>query len=127
MLTCLRALRLRLFESWLVHRANELRERSPQLSAINNGDWEKITLIFDSGASNTVIPPKVCCAAEIRHSSKVGTEYKVADGGVARNLGEKLSEMKVNKSDDVGLEIACQVVDKVNKALLSVHRVRAGP
>jgi hypothetical protein len=77
----------------------------------------------DSGASDTVIPPKVCRAAEIRTSSKVGTEYEVADGGVAKNLGEKLCEMKVNESDDMGLEIAFQVVDKVNKALLSVHRV----
>ena len=100
-----------------------LRERSPQLSAINSGGWEKVTLIVDSGASDTVIPPKVCRAAEIRSSSKVGTEYEVADGGVAKNLGEKLCEMKVNESDDIGLEIAFQVVDKVNKALLSVHRV----
>ena len=103
--------------------ANVLRERSPQLSAINNGGWEKITLIVDSGASDTVMPPKVCRAAEIRHSSKVGTEYEVADGGVAKNMGEKLCEMKINESDEVGLEIAFQVVDKVNKALLSVHRV----
>jgi hypothetical protein len=53
----------------------------------------------------------------------VGTEYEVADGGVAKNLGEKLCEMKVNETDDIGLEIAFQVVDKVNKPLLSVHRV----
>ena len=93
------------------------------MSAINSGGWEKITLIVDSGASDTVIPPKVCRAAEIRSSSKVGTEYEVADGGVAKNLGEKLCEMKVNETDDIGLEIAFQVVDKVNKPLLSVHRV----
>ena len=66
-----------------------LRERNPQLSAINDGWWERITLIVDSGASDTVVPPKVCQAAEIRNSSKVGTEYEVADGGVARNMGEK--------------------------------------
>ena len=67
--------------------------------------------------------PKVCRAAEIRHPSKVGTEYEVADGGVARNLGKKLCEMKLNEGDTTGLDIAFQVVDKVNKALLSVHRV----
>ena len=33
--------------------------------------------------------------------------------------------MKINEDDTVGLEIAFQVVDKVNKALLSVHRVCA--
>ena len=102
--------------------ANVLRTRSPQLNVIKDG-WEKITLIVDSGASDTVMPPKVCRAAEIRHSSKVGTEYEVADGGVARNLGEKLCEMKLNEDDPGGLEITFQVVDKVNKALLSVHRV----
>ena len=103
--------------------ANVQRERSPQLSAISNGGWEKITLIVDSGASDTAMPPKACRAAEIRHSSNVGTEYEVADGGVAKNLGEKLCEMKINETDTVGLEIAFQVVDKVNKALPSVHRV----
>ena len=76
--------------------ANVLRERSPQLSAINDGGWEQITLIVDSGASDTVIPPKVCRAEEFRHSSKVGTEYEVADGGVAKNMGEKLCEMNIN-------------------------------
>ena len=105
--------------------ANVLRERNPQLSAINDGWWERITLIADSGASDTVIPPKVCRAAEIPHSSKVGTEYEVADNGVAKNMSEKLCEMKVNEDDKSGLEIAFQVVDKVNKALLSVHRVCA--
>ena len=49
--------------------------------------------------------------------------YEVADGGVAKNLGEKLCEIKVNESDFVGLEIAFQVVNKVNKVLLSVDRV----
>jgi len=103
--------------------ANVLRERSPQLSAINNGGWEKITLIVGSGASDTVMPPKVCRAAEIRHTSKVGTEYQVVDGAVARKFGEKLCEMKINEGDSADLEIALQVVDKVNKALLSVHRM----
>ena len=101
-----------------------MRERNPQLSAIGDGGWEKITLIVDSGASDTVMPPRVCRAAEIRHSSKVGTEYEVADGGVAKNPGEKLCEMKINEDNLTALEIAFQVVDKVNKALLSVHRVR---
>ena len=66
-----------------------LRERNPQLSAINDGGWERITLIVASGASDTIIPPKVCRAAEIRSSSKVGTEYEAADGGVARNVRAK--------------------------------------
>ena len=78
--------------------ANVLRERNPQLSAIGDGGWEKITLIVDSGALDTVMPPRVCRAAEIRHSSKVGTEDEVADGGVAKNLGEKLCKIKSTKT-----------------------------
>ena len=69
------------------------------------------------------MPPKVCQAAEFRHSCKVETEYGVADGGVAKNLGEQLREMKVNEHDATGLEIAFHVVDKGNMGLLSVHRV----
>ena len=93
-----------------------LREKKPQFSALNGGGWEKITLIVDSGASDTVMPPKVCKAADIRHSSKVGMIYDVADGSEAKNLGEKLCEMKVNENDTTGLETAFQVVEKVNKA-----------
>ena len=80
-----------------------LRERNPQLSAINDSGWEHITLIVDYGASDTVIPPKVCRAAEMLNSSKVGTGYEVADGGVARNMGEKLCEMKIDEDDKTGL------------------------
>ena len=80
-------------------------------------------MIVDSGPSDTVMPPKVCRAAEIRHPRKVGTEYEKAEGGVARNLGENRCEMKINENDTTGLEIAFQVVDKVSEVLLSVHRV----
>ena len=84
-----------------------------------------MTLIVDFGASDTVIPPKVCRAAEIMHSSKFGTEYEAADGGVARNMGETCCDINVHEDDTSGLGIAFRVVDKVNKALLSVHRVCA--
>ena len=77
-----------------VRSANVLREHNPQISAIDDGGWERITLIVDSGASDTVIPPKVCRAAEIRHSRNVGTECEVVDGGVAKNMCDKQSEMK---------------------------------
>ena len=38
-------------------------------------------------------------------------------------MAEKSCEMKINESDEVGLGMAFQVVDKVNEALLSWHRV----
>ena len=96
-------------------------ERAPQLRACGTG-WERITLIVDSGASETVVPPSVCRAAECRHSSKVGIEYECADGGVVKNLGEKVCDMRTGEDDPSGMAMAFQVVD-VSKALLSVHRV----
>ena len=54
-------------------------------------------MIVDSSASDTVMPPKKCAvAAEIRHSSNVGTEHEVADGDIAKNLNDELCEMKIN-------------------------------
>ena len=38
-------------------------------------------------------------------------------------MDEKRCEMQINKDDKSGLEIAFQVVDQANKALLSVNRV----
>ena len=105
--------------------SNVLREQNPQVSAITDGGWERITLIVDSCASDTVIPPKVCRAAAIRHSSKVGTEYEVEVGRVAKNIGQKQCGMNMNEEFQIGSRNSIPIVDKVNKALLSVNRVCA--
>ena len=57
------------------------------------------------------MPSKVCRSAEIRHSSKARTEYEVADGGVAMNMGEKFYEMMINQDDTSGMEFPLQAVD----------------
>ena len=100
------------------------REKNPQLNGFNHG-WELVTLIVDSGASDTVVPPTVCRAAAMRMSNKVGTTYEVADGSEAKNLGERVCEMKTSEHATGGMEMSFQVIDRVNKALLSVHRVCA--
>ena len=85
--------------------------------------WEKLTLTVDSGASDTVVPPKFCAWSTIFHTDKVGTEYEVANGQVVHNLGERRCTIKV--SDKVGeLNIAFQVVE-VHKPLLAVSSLTA--
>ena len=95
-----------------------------QLMPVTSG-WEKVTLIVDSGASDTVVPPTVCKAALLRHTSRVGITYEVADGGEARNLGERVCEVKTDEASQGGMQMSFQVVDKLTKALLSVHKVCA--
>ena len=100
------------------------RERpSTKLAAASEVQWEKVTLTVDSGASDTVVPPTVCPGAELLKTSRVGTEYEIADGGVIENLGEKrcLTRFEPAGSSEQML-MNFQVVD-VSKALLSVHKV----
>ena len=68
------------------------------------------------------MPPSVCMAAMLRHSSSVGAEYEVADGGSVFNLGERKVAMKTSEADGGGTSMTFQVVD-VAKSLLSVFRV----
>ena len=60
-------------------------------AAVNSEQWEPLTLMVDSGASDTVIGPKVIPGARIKPSpgSSAGLEYEVASGEALPNLGEK--------------------------------------
>jgi hypothetical protein len=105
---------------------NPLIEKSRTLKPMTVGPikWEKLTLLVDSGASDTVVPQSVCSAAAIHWTRKVGVEYEIADGTTLENLGERRCMMKTaeNESDDNAFEMDFQVVD-VNKPLLSVTKV----
>ena len=99
--------------------------RPAQLTPVMSKEitWEKLTLTVDSGASDTVVPPKFCAWSSIFHTEKVGTEYEVANGQVVQNLGERRCTIKVG--DRVGeLNIAFQVVE-VHKPLLAVSSLTA--
>ena len=99
-----------------------LREKNPPLMMAANR-WEKVTLLVDSGASDTCIPERVCSAAPIQHTAKVGIEYECANDAVLFNLGERCCSMKTAESgEDHGMTMAFQVVD-VQRPLLSVSRV----
>ena len=102
-----------------------LKSRPQQLNVLpaTGVSWEKMTLTVDSGASDTVIPPSMLKWAQLLHSSKVGTEYEVANGEVVHNLGEKRCLMRLGESDKQELEIAFQVVEDVHKPLLAVSSI----
>jgi hypothetical protein len=99
--------------------------RPAQLAPVMSKEvtWEKLTLTVDSGASDTVVPPKFCSWSTIFHTEKVGTEYEVANGQVVHNLGERRCIMKVSEKI-AELNIAFQVVE-VHKPLLAVSSITA--
>ena len=98
------------------------KEREGLLLSAADG-WEKITLMVDSGASDTVVPPSVCKGAEILNTPKVGIEYECANGKPLYNLGERRCDAMLSQGGDV-IGMAFQVVD-VGRSLLSVSRVCA--
>ena len=114
-------------QSTTVNRIAFFREKGQKLMNTVDG-WEKVTLIVDSGASDTVVPPSVCSRATLHHTSKVGTEYECANQDVIENLGEKRCQISLAGSDGKrdagtdGMSMSFQVVD-VSKALLSVSKV----
>ena len=98
------------------------KEREGLLLSAADG-WENITLMVDSGASDTVVPPSVCKGAEIQNTPKVGIEYECANGKPLYNLGERRCDAMLSQGGDV-IGMAFQVVD-VGRSLLSVSRVCA--
>ena len=89
-------------------------------------EWERVVLTVDSGASETVVPPDVARNLPLLHTSQVGTEYEVANGGVVVNLGEKRADIVTKLGNKTILSMSFQVV-KVHKPLLAVSRlVEAG-
>jgi hypothetical protein len=88
--------------------------------------WEKVVLTVDSGASDTVLPPHIASNVPLLHSTRVGTEYEVANGGVVVNLGERKAEMRIKEDGERSMIMSFQVVE-VHKPLLAVSRlVEAG-
>ena len=95
-------------------------ERGEALMTAQVG-WEKLTLLVDSGASDTVVPLNVCTAAQLHKTGKVGIEYEIANGGSLENLGERRCLMMIEDSQAM-MRIVFQCAD-VHKPLLSVSRL----
>ena len=80
-------------------------------------------MAVDSGASETVVSEDMIGAVEVveGEASRRGVKYEVATGVQIPNLGEKRFEAE--SEEGVRRSITAQVCD-VNKALLSVHKVK---
>ena len=77
--------------------------------AATDVELERLVLTVDTGASDTVIPPRVARQISMLHSSKVGTEYEVANGEVIENF----------RDHDVVLEI----IPEGSEMVMTVHVV----
>ena len=90
----------------------------------NNQDtnYETITVTVDSGAYNTVGPPKVGTHFEIKptEASAAGRHYRAANGSVIRNHGQRIVTGRTNEGTLVSMPI--QVAD-VGKVLGSVREM----
>ena len=83
------------------------------------GEWTRVDLTIDSGACETVGPPGLATAINIKESegSKRGDKYRVANDDTIPNLGEKFI-MGVNENG-TQLGMTIQMAD-VTKPLGSV-------
>ena len=66
-------------------------KRAQSLKPMASG-WETLTMILDSGASVSVVPPSVGGEYDIvcGRAAMAGVKYEIADGSQIPNLGEKL-------------------------------------
>ncbi len=89
-------------------------------------EWERITMIIDSGASVPVMPPDAGKAYALEESEgyRRGAEYECANGHAIPNLGEKRLPVMTAEGTLRGYVTQCA---DVSKPLQSVrHLVRNG-
>ena len=60
---------------------------------------------------------------DLVHTIKFGIEYKVANGKIVRNLGEKRCLMRIGEKSQDELDIVFQVVEHVHKPVLAVSSI----
>ena len=81
------------------------------ISAVSDlPEWERAILTVDSGATETVVPPDVARNLPLLHTSQVGTEYEVANGGVVVMIGEKPADIITKLGNNIALAMSFQVV-----------------
>ena len=82
-------------------------------------EWEELEFLVDSGASATVVGKDQVKAVKASDPDP-NRWYKMADGNIIQNQGEKL--FRAATEDYRSLQIRTQVAD-VDKALLSVSQI----
>ena len=89
---------------------------------ISDDKWETITVTVDSGAFNTVGPPKTGTHFPLKqtHASSNGKNYRAANGTEIRNHGQRVVTGRNENGAKIGMPI--QIAD-VNKVLGSVREM----
>ena len=87
-----------------------------------DADYETISVTVDSGAYNTVGPPKVGTHFDVKpaEASAAGRHYRAADGSVICNYGQRVVTGRTDEGTLVSMPI--QVAD-VGKVLGSVREM----
>ena len=95
-----------------------------EVNAVPQGDdnSEVITVTVDSGAYNTVGPPKTGTHFPLKptHASTSGKDYRAANGTIIRNHGQRVIKGTNDAGHNIGMPI--QIAD-VNKVLGSVREM----
>ena len=94
---------------------------SQQICQVNHAKGERLSITIDSGAAESIMPQGKCADYPLSAGMWTGSEYGTADGGVIRNLGERLLVMDVQNGATRGMQF--QVGDKATKALGAVSRI----
>jgi hypothetical protein len=100
----------------------EMKELNPAISKVEDGGWQRIKGVMDSGASESVAHPSMCPQYMVTPSagSTVGQKYVSASGDVIANLGEQ--HLSVVTDDGMSSQIRYQSAD-VSRALNSVSEI----
>jgi hypothetical protein len=99
-----------------------MKELNPAIARMEDGGWQKIKGVMDSGASESVAHPSMCPQYAVKPSvgSTTGLKYVSASGDVIANLGEQLLE--VETEDGMQTKIRYQSAE-VSRPLNSVSEI----
>jgi len=86
----------------------------------NGGNWEKTTVIVDSGAVDSVGPPTMAMDVKVRDTpaSRAGLKYRAANGTAIDNQGEKVIQAITKQDKKIGMTFQ---IANVTKSLGSVR------
>ena len=97
----------------------EMSAQGPEVNAVpqneENGDYEVVTVTLDSGAYNTVGPPKVGTYFPVKptSASQSGKHYSAANGSVIHNYGQRVIKGRSEEGAEVIMPIQVADVGKV--------------
>jgi hypothetical protein len=99
-----------------------MKELNPAITRVEDGGWQRIKGVMDSGASESVAHPSMCPQYRVKPSagSNAGQKYVSASGDVIANLGEQLLDAETD--DGMSSRIRYQSAD-VSRPLNSVSEI----